>query len=157
MSELRVPTNALEAEVLCADGRTFKGRVFIPVLSSHRAGPMRASEWMNDRSPFFPFLPAEGGDSFILNRDEVLVLTLDAGADRDGDDPADEVSIRRRVIVECRDRRFEGDVAIDMPENLRRVADYLNRGEPFLIVEDGDRHHLIRKARITRVIEPRGK
>jgi hypothetical protein len=157
VSELRVPTNALEAEVLCADGRTFKGRVFIPVASSHRAGPMRASEWMNDNAPFFPFLPAEGGDSFILNRSEVLVLTLAAVADRDEDDVSDEVSIRRHVVVECRDRRFEGDVVIDMPENLRRVADYLNRAEPFLIVEDGDRHHLIRKARITRVIEPRGK
>ena len=157
MSELRVPTNSLEAEVLCADGRTFKGRVFIPVASSQHAGPMRASEWMNEKSPFFPFLPADGGSSFILNRSEVLVLSLSALADREVDDEIAEVAIRRRVIVECRDRRFEGDVIIEMPENLRRVADYLNRPDPFVIVEDGDRHHLIRKARITRVIEPGGK
>ena len=156
MSELRVPTNAVEAEVLCTDGRIFKGRVFIPVASSHRSGPMRASEWMNG-PPFFPFLPADGGDSFILNRNEVLVFSVAALAERDEDEPEDEVSIRRHVIVECRDRLFEGDVVIDMPENLRRVADYLNRGESFLIVEDADRRHLIRKARITRVIEPRGK
>jgi hypothetical protein len=156
MSELRVPTHSLAAEVLCADGRTFRGHVFVPVASSQHSGPMRASEWMNDRMPFFPFLPDDGGGSFILNRSEVLVLTLSAVDDAGDDDEIAQAAIRRRVVVELRDRRFEGEIVIEMPENLRRVADFLNRPDPFLIVEDGDRRHLIRKARITRVIEPRG-
>jgi hypothetical protein len=42
-----------------------------------------------------------------------------------------------------------------MPEGHQRVLDYLNRPDPFLIVRDGDREHLVRKQRITRVIEPR--
>ena len=155
-SELRVPTNTLEAEVLCADGRVFHGRVFVPAASSTHAGPMRPLEWINERAPFFPFLPAEGGGSFILNRSEVLVLTVAAEADMEADDPIAEASLRRRVIVECRDRRFEGDILIDMPAHLSRVADYLNRADTFVIVREGERHHFIRKARITRVIEPRG-
>jgi hypothetical protein len=44
-----------------------------------------------------------------------------------------------------------------MPAHLSRVSDFLNRPDPFLIVRDGDRHHLIRKARITRVVEPKEK
>jgi hypothetical protein len=157
MSELRVPTHSLAAEVLCTDGRTFRGNVFIPVASQQRSGPMGASEWMNDRSPFFPFLPDDGSGSFILNRSEVLVLTLSAVDDTEVDEEISQAAIRRHVIVELRDRRFEGDVVIEMPENLRRVADFLNRPDPFLIVEEGGRRHLIRKARITRVIEPQGK
>ena len=156
MSELRVPTHSVAAEVLCADGRTFKGHVVIPVASSQHSGPMRASEWMNDRMPFFPFLPDDGGGSFILNRSEVLVLTLSAADEGEEDEELTQAAIRRRVIVELRDRRFEGEVVIEMPENLRRVADYLNRPDLFLIIEDGARRHLVRKARITRVIEPRG-
>jgi hypothetical protein len=61
------------------------------------------------------------------------------------------------VIVECRDRRYEGDVIIDMPSYQSRLSDFLNRPDSFLTVRDGSRHHLIRKARITRVIEPKEK
>ena len=48
-----------------------------------------------------------------------------------------------------------GVLVIDMPEGHQRVLDYLNRPDPFLIVRDGDRQHLVRKQRITRVVEPR--
>jgi hypothetical protein len=153
--ELRVPTTALESEVLCADGRTFRGRVFVPDVAATHRGPMRPAEWMNDAPQFFPFLPEDGPASFLLNRSEVIVFTVSAEADADLDDPVGDGGMRRRVIVECRDRRFEGEVSIDMPQHLSRVLDYLNRPAPFLIVRDGNRHHMIRKARITRVIEPK--
>ena len=153
----RVPTTAMEAEVLCADGRTFHGRIFVPDVAATHRGPVRPAEWMNDAAPFFPFLPAEGTGAFLLNRSEVLVFTVGAESDADLDSPEGEAGLRRRVIVECRDRRFEGEIVIDMPAHLSRVLDYLNRPDPFLIVRDGGRHHLIRKARITRVIEPKEK
>ena len=153
--ELRVPTRALEAEVLCADGRTFRGRVFVPDVASTHRGPMRPAEWMNERASFFPFLPEKESASFLLCRSEVIAFTVSADANVDPDDPEGAGGLRRRVIVECRDRRFEGDIVIDMPSHQSRVLDYLNGADPFLIVRDGDRHHLIRKERITRVMEPR--
>jgi hypothetical protein len=155
--ELRVPTNALEVEILTADGRAFHGRIFVPDVAATHRGPMRAAEWMNDTEGFFPFRPADGSGSFLLNRNEVLVVTVPAEADADLDDPEESAGARKRVIVECRDRRFEGDVRIDMPPHLSRVSDFLNNPDPFLIVRDGARHHLIRKARITRVVEPKEK
>jgi hypothetical protein len=151
----RVPTTALDAEVLCADGRTFHGRIFVPDVAATHRGPVRPGEWMNDASPFFPFLDQDGRTPFLLNRSEVLVFTVDARLDADIEDPDRDGGVRRRVIVECRDRRFEGEIVIDMPVHLSRVLDYLNHPEPFLIVRDGARHHLIRKARITRVMEPK--
>jgi hypothetical protein len=115
---------------------------------------MRPLEWMNDNAPFFPFLPAGESASVILNKHEVLILTVDAPAQED-EDALPPGTPLRHVVVECRGRAIEGLIAIDMPENQRRVLDSMNLAEPFLTVRDGLRHHLIRKARITRVLESR--
>jgi hypothetical protein len=152
VSELRVPTVALDAEIVCADGTWFVGRIFLPAASSHHSGDMRPDEWMNDNIPFFPFLPANGTAAIILNKSEVVVLSVVA------EPPPAEATLdspRRNVQVECRDRIVKGFVIIDMPEGHQRVLDYLNGPAQFLIVLDGDREHLVRKSRITRVVETR--
>lgn len=151
-SELRVPTVALDAEIVCLDGTWCVGRIFLPAASSHHSGPMRPDEWMNDGTPFFPFLPANSASAVIMNKAQVVVLTVFADA------PAEEEGVEsphRRVQVECRERMVAGILVIDMPEGHQRVLDYLNRPDPFLIVRDGSREHLVRKERITRVVEPR--
>jgi hypothetical protein len=148
---LRVPTVAVDAEIVCADGTWFVGRIFLPAASQHHDGPMRPDEWMNDASPFFPFLAANAAAPVILNKTEVVVLTVP----EETHPPEEDVgNLVRRVQVECRERTLSGNVVIDMPEGHQRVLDYLNRPEAFLIVHDGDRTHLVRKARITRVLEP---
>jgi hypothetical protein len=154
---LSVPTLALEAEILCADGRTFRGRVFMPDVAARHSGPMRPEEWMNEPASFFPFRPEDGSGSVLMNRNEVLVFTVSAEGHASLAEDDGPVGLHRRVVVECRDRRYEGEVIMDMPSHLSRVQDYLNRADPFLIVHDGPRVHLIRKARITRVLEPKEK
>jgi hypothetical protein len=150
VSELRVPTIALDAEIVCADGTWFVGRIFVPAASSVHSGGMRPDEWMNDSTPFFPFLPANGTAAIILNKSEVVVLSVVAEL------PPEEATVaspHRRVQVECRQRIVGGVLIIDLPEGHQRVLDYLNQPEPFLIVFDGDREHFVRKSRITRVVE----
>ena len=151
MSELRVPTVAMEAEILCADGRSFRGRVFIPALASRHSGPMRLEEWLNDPPSFFPFLPDEADGPVLMNKREVLVMTFPSPPPvEEGGEP--EVP-HRRVAVECEARRLEGVLLIDMPSHLRRVLDFLNRPQTFLTLREGNRHHLVQKERITRVLE----
>jgi hypothetical protein len=152
LSELRVPTIAFDAEIVYGDGTWFVGRIFLPAASSHHTGPMRPDEWMNDTMPFFPFLPAEASSPVILNKAEVVVLSVVVEG---GLEEAGVESPHRRVQVECRERIVAGTLVIDMPEGHQRVLDYLNRPDSFLIVRDGDREHLVRKERITRVTEPR--
>jgi hypothetical protein len=154
MSELRVPTVALPAEVLCADGRRFSGRIFVPAVAARHGGPMRPEEWMNEPTPFFPFLPDEAQAPVILNKHEVVVISVPAAAD-DLDVPADAAPLERRVVLECGYRQLAGTLRIDMPANQSRVLDYLNRFEIFLTLRDGERHHLVQKHRITRVMEER--
>ncbi|HVQ31822.1 MAG TPA: hypothetical protein VMV21_19655 [Vicinamibacteria bacterium] len=152
--DFKVPTVALAADVFCDDGRQFKGRIFLPASASAHAGVMRAEEWMNESNRFFPLLPDGASSPIILNKREVLVVTVPASADRDV--VLDELHVReRRVAVECGGLRLEGTILIDMPEANRRVVDYLNRPEAFLTLREGDRHHLVCKPRITRVVEIR--
>ena len=152
-SELRVPTMALSAELVCADGRGFTGRIFVPVTASRHSGPMRAEEWINERAPFFPFLPDQAAAPVILNKDEIVVLSVAAEADPHlPDDPASPV---RRVIIECGGRTLEGIVALELPADHLRVLDILNGPESFVTLQEGGRHHFVHKKSITRVLEAR--
>jgi len=153
MSELRVPTLAMSTEILCADGRSFHGRVFVPTLASHHSGPMRLEEWLNEPTQFFPFLPDDAEAPVLMNKREVLVMTFPTPPP-DDDNPGAEVP-HRRVSVECEARRLEGILALDMPAHLSRVLDCLNRPQMFLTLQEDDRHHLVQKERITRVLEIR--
>jgi hypothetical protein len=154
LGDLRVPTVALPAEVVTVDGRTATGRIFVPASAHNHDGAMRAEEWMNEAGSFFPFLADDAEGPVLLNRHEVLVLTVpahaDAGGVLEGSGPHEA-----EVVVDCRGRRLSGTVVIDMPEEHRRVLDYLNRPGRFLTLRDGARHHLVQKDRITRVKETR--
>ena len=147
----QVPRLLRAAEVLSADGRVLRGRVFLPAAAEAHPGAMRAEEWMNDAAPFFPFLPDGEGRPVILNKLQLVVMTVAASVDQD--DAGEVGTPVRRVRVECGALRLEGDVLVDMPANHSRILDLLNRPGAFLNVRDGERHHLVRKSRITRVSE----
>jgi len=153
VAEFHVPRLLRAAEVLCTDGRVLRGRVFLPASAESHAGAMRAEEWMNEATAFFPFLPDGEGRPVILNKAQVVVVTVAASADQD--ETLDEVgSLVKRVRVECGALRVEGEVLVDMPANQSRILDLLNRPGAFLNVREGERHHLVRKSGITRVSEP---
>lgn len=111
---------------------------------------MRAEEWLNGGDEFFPFLPSEGGGPVILNKGEVLSVSVENVGEPAPEECAD---IDRRVVVECGGRAFAGHLHIDMPPHHSRVLDYLNRPDRFLPVHDGRRVHLVRKGSIVRVLE----
>jgi hypothetical protein len=152
--DLRVPTVALPAEILTVDGRVSSGRIFVPAAAHTHEGVMRAEEWLNDPSDFFPFLPDDASRPVLLNRHEVIIVTVPAEADA-GSVAEGATLPERKVTVDCGGRRLSGTLVIDMPEEHQRVLDYLNRPGRFLTLRDRGRHHLIQKNRITRVKETR--
>ena len=155
MAEFRVPTNALPAEILSAEGRTLVGRIFVPASAYRHTGAMRAEEWVDEAAHFFPFLADGASTSVILNKRQILVLSLPASAEGDRPEGEDEAATKRRISVRCGERSFEGTVLIEMPESQSRLLDHLNRPEPFLGLWDGQRHLLIHKDHITSVQENR--
>ncbi len=115
---------------------------------------MRPGEWLNERQPFFPFLPDDSDSPVLLNKLQVLVVSVSTAADAlpSYEEAGAEL---RRVVVECGPRVIEGSLLIQLPENHRRVLDYVNQAELFLTLRDGDRHHYVQKHQVTRVIEVR--
>ena len=155
MREFEVPTTPVEAEAHCADGASYRGHVFLPASKSAHAGPMLAEDWMNEADSFFPFKSDTLESPIILNKLEILALTVPAPQQPEvepGDGPVLE---HRQVALECGAMRLQGKVTLDMPTEKRRVLDFLNRSEPFLSLIDGDSQHLVRRTAITRVFESR--
>jgi hypothetical protein len=152
MTELRVPTLALPAAVLDAEGYRTAGQVFLPAQAHDHTGATRPVEWINGPGDFFPFLPEGARSPVVLNKRQILLVMVAAPAD--AEELAEEEGLtRRRVSVECGSHRFEGSLMLDMPEGHRRVLDYLNRPDRFLELREGDQHLLIRKDAITRLHE----
>lgn len=147
---LRVPTVAITATVLCGDGRRLDGEVFLPASAPMHGGPMRPDEWLHEPTPFFALRMADGGSAFV-NKLDVLAVTVSAADDPDQEDGG--FGVERGIVVECLSHRFEGTLVIDMPPDRRRVLDALNGPGDYLTLRDGDKHHIVRKTRITRAFE----
>jgi hypothetical protein len=149
VNELKVPTVALAAQVLCADGRRLQGRIFVPAAASHHDGPMRPEEWINEPRPFFPFLPDDASGALILNKEQLVVVTVALGDEEHSE-------VERTVRVECAEETLEGRLHIDMPSNQQRVLDYLNLAPAFVALYAGAQLHLVHKRHVARISEGRG-
>lgn len=150
MDELRVPTVATVARVTCLDGRVFSGHVYIPAAAFRHTGPMRPEEWINAPAAFFPFLPDGEGEPVLLNKDEVVAIGIADPGEEEGAVAQSEV---RSVTIECEGLQLEGEIHIDMPEGHRRVLDALNQPDRFMTLYSGERHYLVNKRHVTRVVE----
>jgi hypothetical protein len=149
MEQLRVPTVALEAEIRYFDERPLIGRIFVPARAAWHDGPMRPEEFLNQGTQFIPFLIEGENRATLLNKRYIVALTVKVP------DEHGELGIARDVVVECGTFQIRGRVHIDMPEHVSRLLDWANQPEPFLVVYEGDRRHLIQKNRITFLSEVR--
>jgi hypothetical protein len=155
MNELRIPTVTLDAELVFADGRQFAGRLYVPASAPRHGGPARASEWLNEPTEFFAFLPDDSRDPIMVNKSEVLFVSVPAEAN---DSATDDVGLPLYAVeVECAGKTLEGHFAVDMPAGQTRVLDYLNHSGRFLTLRNGRRHYLLRKGGITRVFDRSGR
>jgi hypothetical protein len=152
MDDFKVPTVQLATELHCVDGAVLRGHVYMAALSAIHAGAMTPQEWINSPPAFFPFRQ-EDGTTVLVNKYQVLAMSVAApppAADEQAWQPPELV---RHAIVEAGGKRFGGDVVIDMPENQRRLVDYLNRTESFLCLVCGENRVLVRKERVARATE----
>jgi hypothetical protein len=148
--DLRVPTFPLEVEIQTTDGQDLKGSVFLPAVSPVHDGHVSIEEWASEVPTFFPFLPVDSATPVLLNAATVLALTCET----EPDVAFGAAPLTRALLVECGQRRFTGEIVIDLPEGQQRTLDYLNQPSPFLTLHDDTRRVFVQKRHITRVSEP---
>lgn len=149
-------------EIVCADATRQRGQLFLAPSAAHHAGAERPEERLNDDCDFFPFLPDKHERSVIVNKHQVIVLSLDLtqseqlrrwwGIDAD-DDELLIPHMKQRILVECDGVELEGVLVMDAPQHQRRTLDLLNRAERFICLRDHDQLHLINRKRIVRASE----
>jgi hypothetical protein len=107
---------------------------------------------LNEPGLFFPFRPRGSKRPTLLNKADILVLSVPAEANAPGGLEVAQPP-KRPVEVECEDRAMRGSVAIDMPEGEDQFIDFVNNPEPFLTLRAGKRHQLVQKRLITKLTE----
>ena len=153
-----VPTTTLRAEVRFADGSCQRGLLYLPPAAARHAGPMRPEERLNDSDDFLPFLPEGCTEPVMLNKHQVMVLSLDAAEDEKLREPWEAVggvtplpaAPEQRVVLECTGLRLEGVLVMDVPQHQQRLLDLLNRQERFVRLRSDGKLHLVSRERIVR-------
>jgi hypothetical protein len=151
-NEPQPPTIEVEAELLRTNGQTLEGHLHLPAASPSHDGPPRADEWLNETGLFFLFQPEGSERPSLLNKADVLVLSVPAAANGPGGLEAARLP-EQAVVAECDEKTLRGTVAIDLPDGEHRLLEHVNRPGPFLTLRGGERHHLVQKQRITKLIE----
>lgn len=165
--EYQVPKREMEAGVVLAGGREATVHLFLSERAEHHSGPERPSDLLNGDDPFVPVRFADSGFA-LLRRSSVLVMTVEAEAERAGGGadpeaglpgagggPVPDSAERRDVrIVLDGGIEAEGTLTYVMPPGERRLQDYLNQAPAFVSLLAGNRAKLVNTGRIVRV-EPR--
>jgi|TergutMp193P3_1026864.scaffolds.fasta_scaffold19213_2 hypothetical protein len=152
MDEFRIPVASKEVVIEFLDGVQTAGLVFIPSSAPDHDGPMRLVEWINGAEDFFPFKVHGGGDSVLINKQNVLHLS--AYHDRDyGDYDEIDDTQKFRVRVETPHGHLSGYLVMDVPINKLRALDVMNNERQFVFLVEGGKEVHINKRFIVKAME----
>ena len=151
-SELRVEKRREAAEITLATGATLSGVFFLAGSSQMHTGPERVGDMLNSERGFFPF--ESGGETTLINRAQVLKVTLPTQMIEAQLDTGYDVATRRHIkVLLTTGEAITGDIVIFRPAGHDRLSDYAHIEEPFRYVELSDRTLLINSAHIVTLTE----
>jgi hypothetical protein len=155
LSEYRIPKREITAEVSLLGQPRKVVKLFLGDQAESRSGPEKPSDLLNGSRSFFPAVEPPGR-FVLLHRDSVTDLSVAAEIEF----PAEEspggagAAAVARTLVELvlqDGSKVRGTVQFLMPEGRRRLIDFLNTAERFLVVRGDGLAHLVNKRRIVRV------
>lgn len=151
----RVPKREVTAQVSLPGMPRTTLQIFLSERAETHTGYERPSDLLNGPNLFIPATGA-GGVTIFLQRDMVISLAVPSehefgGSERAEDLAADEAT-HARVEVTLEDcSALTGVLAFLLPEGRRRLQDYLNGPEQFIVLRRPGQAVLINKRRIARV------
>ena len=149
-----VPKHQVRAEIRLPGAPPMDLRLFLSECAETHSGVERPSDLLNSPARFLPAVDADGKMIF-LHRDAVLAVSIDSEDELGGDalialSSAQATSQQVEVVMED-GNRFQGTVSYLMPEGSRRLQDFLNQGDRFLVLQDGDTVRLLNKRRMVQL------
>lgn len=151
-----VPKHSIPAEVALQGLESLQVTLFLSERAPTHSGTELPSDVLNGEVSFIPAKDA-GGQTLMLNKDALLVVSLDADQEY-GHEPhyaeehaAGGLSTRAIQVSLSDGSTRQGTVTYLLPEASRRIQDYLNVNERFLALRDDRTVHFINKRHITHV------
>jgi len=153
MSEVyKIPRLEVPAQLAMVGRQVRSVSLFLGERAQSRPGPERPSDLLHAGCDFIPAL--ERGNIIFVNLENVLVVSVPAEVEFDVQelqllDAALSQSTHRRIqVVLDEGTPVRGDVTYLQPEGRRRLQDFLNMPQRFLVLRDGALARLVNKRRI---------
>jgi hypothetical protein len=155
LSEYRIPKREISAEVSLLGQPRKVVKLFLGERAESHSGPEKPSDLLNGSRAFFPAVEPPGR-FVLLHRDLITDLSVDAEVEFPAEESSGsaEAEAVAKVLVELAlqdGAKVRGTVQFLMPEGRRRLIDFLNTADRFLIVRGNGLARLINKRRIVRV------
>jgi len=152
----RVPASYVEkllvpARVAMPGPEHVAGAFALSVNSPYRPGPESLLELLNTPARVVPFMRTGDDTVLLLARLSIDWVEVEHRVDPTWVRPESVVAAREeQVQVRLLDgRRIEGLVAMDLPEHLNRISDFLNLPEDFFALRTRSSIVIVNKSRIS--------
>ena len=158
-NQYRIPKQRVAADVTFPGAPAVHLNLYLSECAQTHAGYERPSDLLNGGSRFVPTTQTDGA-VVILNRTAIRTVELDGmyefggeGRNGDGPDTADARAVTTADIdVTLSDHTtIRGSVSFSLPGSQRRVQDFMNLEDQFLVMRRGEQAVLINKAQILSV------
>ena len=152
----RVPKHQIAAEVCLSGESPMQMKLFLSECAENHEGTERPSDLLNGPAKF---LPAAGGDGKMtfVNRDLLTAVRVQVEDEFSGDVlmamalSSEEARSSQIDVVMEDGSQFQGTLSYLMPEGQRRLQDFLNHSDRFLVVREGETVVLLNKNRIVHI------
>jgi len=152
----QIPKHTVLAEALLASGPAQRLRLYLSEAAMTHEGPERPSDFLRRAKSFLPADGADGEGVVILRREAIVVLTIaesdevNGSADPEMEGAAGDVRGRVEVTL-ATGAKIQGELRYQMPEGQRRIQDFLNTEEPFLMLRNEGKISFVNKSRIVQL------
>ncbi len=123
MSNIKIDKKKKEVLFTLFDGTEIKGDIYLWLYSTNRMRAQRVDELLNDGTPFIPVKTVDG--YILLNSTHIMLAQTEIE-----EDIHDLIMMgeKYRVHITTRlQKKLEVDLFVSLPEDSRRVKDYLDQ------------------------------
>lgn len=158
-NQYRIPKQRVAADITFPGAPAIRLNLYLSECAQTHAGYERPSDLLNGGSRFVPATQTDGA-VVILNRTAIRTVEIDGlfefgagGQNGDGPDAGVPYSVTTADIeVTLSDHtKIRGAVSFSLPGSQRRVQDFMNLEDQFLVMRRGEHAVLINKSQVLSV------